>query len=297
MRKIKFLLFAIMVCLCISACEKTANENFSSYTISEAEGFQTLLIDDKVFVPFTSVSPADCGNQIGIVGADSKDKIYEYKDFSADEWIIEYYESGEMDVPMLYREQNVDDIPDDIASDYDWNNIVTEESCTSEAPMLVMVNDVVYKNTGYVCSAVGCGTMDGKISTSVNSSETPTENDQSNFGSGYDYQYSSEGQIIVDIDGERLIFRDSKSTDTSIPSEVANFTATIKEVRNDGHLLVAFVEMDDMFKSLSEGDYVVDSTTLESEFSEGDTVRVWFDGSVEEVLPAILPNVYKVVLE
>ena len=78
-----------MVCLCISACEKTANGNFSSYTISEAEGFQTLLIDDKVFVPFTSVSPADCGNQIGIVGADSKDKIYEYKDFSADEWIIE----------------------------------------------------------------------------------------------------------------------------------------------------------------------------------------------------------------
>ena len=61
--------------------------------------------------------------------------------------------------------------------------------------------------------------------------------------------------------------------------------------------MVSFVEMDDMFKSLSEGDYVVDSTTLESEFSEGDTVRVWFDGSVEEVLPAILPNVYKVVLE
>ena len=89
----------------------------------------------------------------------------------------------------------------------------------------------------------------------------------------------------------------SKSTDTSIPSEVANFTATIKEVRNDGNLLVTFVEMDDMFKSLSEGDYVVDSTTLENEFSEGDTVRVWFDDSVEEALPAIIPNVYKVVLE
>ncbi|MDC7280635.1 hypothetical protein NXH64_14115 [Butyrivibrio fibrisolvens] len=107
----------------------------------------------------------------------------------------------------------------------------------------------------------------------------------------------AEGQIVVDIDGEKYIFRDSQLTDSSIPIEVANFTATIKEVRNDGQLLVTFVDMDDMFVSLADGDYVVDGSTLETDFSEGDSVRIWFDGSVEEVLPAILPNVYKIELD
>ncbi|SCZ80824.1 hypothetical protein [Pseudobutyrivibrio xylanivorans] len=296
MKKFKTLVLFATLGICLAACEKNTNDDLLSYTTSEAEGFQTLQIDDKVFVPFTLVTPADCGNQIGIAGNDSKDKIYEYKDFSSNEWIIEYYESGEMDVPMLYREQNVDDIPDGISSDYEWNNTSKNESCTSEYPMLIMVNDLVYKNTGYICSAVGCGTMDGTIDKTLDSKDTPTENNQSNFGTGYNYQYSTEGQIVVDIDGEKYIFRDSKLTDSSIPIEVANFTATIKEVRNDGQLLVTFVDVDDMFVSLADGDYVVDGSTLETDFSEGDSVRIWFDGSVEEVLPAILPNVYIIEL-
>lgn len=297
MKKIKTLVLFATLGICLSACGKSATDTLLNYNTSENRGIQTLQLNDKIFVPFTVVTPADCGNQIGFVGNDSKDKIYGYKNLSSDEWIIEYYESGEMDVPMLYREQNVDDIPDGISSDYEWNNTISNDSCNSEYPMLVMVNDVVYKNTGYICSAISCGTMDGTIDKTLDSKDTPTENNQSNFGTGYNYQYSTEGQIVVDIDGEKYIFRDSKLTDSSIPIEVANFTATIKEVRNDGQLLVTFVDMDDMFVSLADGDYVVDGSTLETDFSEGDSVRIWFDGSVEEVLPVILPNVYKIELD
>ena len=39
---------------------------------------------------------------------------------------------------------------------------------------------------------------------------------------------------------------------------------------------------------------VVDGSSIDSDFSEGDTVQIWFDGSIEESLPAILPNVYKI---
>lgn len=181
-----------------------------------------------------------------------------------------------------------------LSDTFEEDNVSVDDSCNSEYPMLVKVNDVIYKDTGYVSSALGCGTMDGKITSTVDASETPTENQQSYFGADYGYQLSSEGQLIVVIDDVRMIFRDLNSTNKDIPIEVANFTATIKEVRNDGSLLVTFKEMPDVFMSLSDGDYVIDSASIDNDFSEGDTVRIWFDGSVLESLPAIIPTVYKI---
>lgn len=79
---------------------------------------------------------------------------------------------------------------------------------TGSYPPCVMVDGVIYKDTGYVASMPGCGTMDGEIVSTVAGTELPSENNQSNFGSGYHYQRSSEGQLIVVIDDERIIFRD-----------------------------------------------------------------------------------------
>ena len=94
---------------------------------------------------------------------------------------------------------------------------------TGSYPPCVMVDGVIYKDTGYVASMPGCGTMDGEIVSTVAGTELPSENNQSNFGSGYHYQRSSEGQLIVVIDDERIIFRDIEKDDTSIPIEVINF--------------------------------------------------------------------------
>lgn len=38
------------------------------------------------------------------------------------EWIISIYNSGEMDGSMLMREQSVNKYPDNLTSEYDWNN-------------------------------------------------------------------------------------------------------------------------------------------------------------------------------
>jgi len=73
----------------------------------------------------------------------------------------------------------------------------------------VMVNGVVYYDTGYKGSLNGrCVAVDGQITSECSSSEVLTEDDQSNFGKGYDYQYGSvEGRIEIQMtDGNWYVF-------------------------------------------------------------------------------------------
>ena len=64
-------------------------------------------------------------------------------------------------------------------------------------PPCVMVDGILYQDTGFVDSMVRCGNMDGEIDSAVDATELPSENNQSNFGTGMSYQRSSEGQLIV----------------------------------------------------------------------------------------------------
>ena len=58
---------------------------------------------------------------------------------------------------------------------------------------MVRVNGVLYLDTGYESTLdARCGVMDGEITSQVDGSEMPTEDDQSNFGTGYGYQYGTE---------------------------------------------------------------------------------------------------------
>lgn len=73
----------------------------------------------------------------------------------------------------------------------------------------VMVDGIVYYDTGYKSSIDGrCGNMDGQITSECSGSEVPTEDNQSNFGKGYDYQYGSvEGTIEIRLtDGNWYVF-------------------------------------------------------------------------------------------
>lgn len=62
----------------------------------------------------------------------------------------------------------------------------------------VMVDGKLYCDTGEESKLQGrCGVMDGEISSSVDRFALPEENNQSNFGSGYGYQYVAENTIEV----------------------------------------------------------------------------------------------------
>ena len=164
---------------------------------------------------------------------------------------------------------------------------------TGAYPPCVMVDGVIYKDTGYVASMPGCGTMDGEITSTVDGTELPAENNQSNFGSGYQYQRSSEGQLIVVMDGERI--RDIENSETSIPMEVINFNAEVKEITEDGELLVTHKSTAEGFYQMNDGEYYVSTENLVGDIQVGDTVTIWFNGMIQETDPARLGVVYRIV--
>lgn len=73
---------------------------------------------------------------------------------------------------------------------------------------MVMVNGKLYQDTGRKSTdTLRCGVMDGSIDSEVGEGEIPTVNNQSNFGTGYGYQYGrDEGTIEIDINDEWWVF-------------------------------------------------------------------------------------------
>ena len=73
----------------------------------------------------------------------------------------------------------------------------TKEYLSDRRPM-VMINGEIYFDTNHESDINGrCGVMDGKLSSTVDGSEIPTQDNQSNFGSGYEYQYVDENSIDI----------------------------------------------------------------------------------------------------
>lgn len=82
----------------------------------------------------------------------------------------------------------------------------TDKINTDVIPM-VMVNGELYYDTGKESEIDGrCGLMDGEITSSVDGSEIPAEDNQSNFGTGYEYQIGTEGRIEIYINNKWLVF-------------------------------------------------------------------------------------------
>ncbi len=80
-------------------------------------------------------------------------------------------------------------------ADHEWDRI----------PM-VMVNDKLYYDTGRESTIeMRCGNMDGEITSSVDGTQIPTQNNESNFGSGFGFQYGSEEDTIEVYMNEKWI--------------------------------------------------------------------------------------------
>lgn len=87
-----------------------------------------------------------------------------------------------------------------------------EPTAPEDLPPMVMVNGVLYQDTGKLSTLDGrCGTMDGEITSSVDSTQSPTENDQSNFGTGYGYQITGEDTLEILIHDQWCVFQAEKT--------------------------------------------------------------------------------------
>lgn len=109
---------------------------------------------------------------------------------SADEY------GGESVGYSLDAEGDTDVIADESEADSMWDRI----------PM-VRVNDKLYYDTGKESTVSGrCGNMDGQITSEVDGSKIPTENNQSNFGTGFGYQYGEGDTIEVYMNEKWFVF-------------------------------------------------------------------------------------------
>lgn len=111
---ILFLTAVMLFSLC--ACSKQELVNMA---VEVQEDYVEIIYGDKTYIPYCVISKTECGEQIGVI-ADREDKIYEYKGYSVDEWIIDFFPGD--NIAMLYREVSVTDIPDGLESEYEWNN-------------------------------------------------------------------------------------------------------------------------------------------------------------------------------
>jgi len=81
-----------------------------------------------------------------------------------------------------------------------------EETVYDRRPM-VMVDSRIYLDTGRESYVTGrCAVLDGEITSEVDGSEKPAENDQSNFGTGYGYQRMDENTIELYINEKWIVF-------------------------------------------------------------------------------------------
>ncbi len=82
---------------------------------------------------------------------------------------------------------------------------------------MVMVDGKLYIATGKESTITArCGVMDGEIISSVDRNTIPTQDNQSNFGDGYGYQYGADETIEVCIDGKWYVY----ATEDSIKQQL-----------------------------------------------------------------------------
>lgn len=197
------------------------------------------------------------------------------------------------------------------------NSKTSEEEIQSEEevqsgkqalPPMVQVDDHIYIDTGYVNSMSKCGTADGQITSTVSTNESPSANDQGNFGPGYDYQFSDNGYISLEIDDRWIIFRDIAISYNGPPKMVANFTGKVIGTEEDRLLVEVtsypeeFLFMDQVDKPVSleieNLDYSKDGRVT-TEGLEGTSVKVFFDGDLINTdpltsSPVSLGQIYKI---
>ena len=72
---------------------------------------------------------------------------------------------------------------------------------------MVMVDGKLYYDTGKESTISGrCGVMDGEITSTVDGSEIPTKDNQSNFGTGFEYQYGADNTIEIFMNEKWIVF-------------------------------------------------------------------------------------------
>jgi len=134
-------------------------------------------------------------------------------------------------IEIEYSGEILETYPAQIADVYGIK--IIKEAETWDLIPMVMVNGTLYLDTGHESKIEArCGVMDGEITSQVDGNKQPSVDDQSNFGTGYGYQYgATEGTIELFMNGKWWIFAAEEARQKiqfpSIEDEFSKFYLTI----------------------------------------------------------------------
>ena len=142
-------------------------------------------------------------------------------------------------------------------SEYWESEPAQDEGTEYDVIPAVMVNGELYFSTGEDSIVSGrCGNMDGTITSAVDGSEYPAEDNQSNFGTGAGYQYGPEKDTIevcmAEGNGENrwIVFKKRPHSEMA-PKEIEGVTMKVSHVTDR---LVTVVFENDTDKEIETGE-------------------------------------------
>ncbi len=90
----------------LASCAKKSPKELLDFQLPNDQNM--ILYQDIEYLPYGLPNKSDMKEQIGILNNDEKYKVYSFQDYPLEEFIIEYYESGLMDNPVLFRASDCD---------------------------------------------------------------------------------------------------------------------------------------------------------------------------------------------
>lgn len=262
------------------------------------EGIKKICLTILSFVVVITVFTA-CGN--------SKDKEKVQNSMSKD-----LIKSNVLGIAAVNEENNLNTTTDASSTDSSNAEKSSKNKNETKKSRMVMVDGRTYMDTGYVLSALKCGTVDGKIITS--NDESPEQNDESNFGTGYKYQKADIKYLYVNIDNKWQVFQDIAISSLAIPEGVAHFDAEIIDGDNE-RILVKIIDLPKEFSyifgnkkteeinpvqiKLKEAGILSGIKPVKNSELQGKKIKVWFNGEIigdkpEMSNPIELREVYEV---
>lgn len=185
---------------------------------------------------------------------------------SADKFSILNDKNLELQVGNLleitYNGDIMESYPAQLGEVYEITVIEQAEADTmwDRIPM-VRVNGKLYYDTGKESTISDHSeNMDGQITSEVDGSEIPTENNQSNFGTGFGYQYGEDDTIEIYMNEKWFVFeyRDGKehqSVETTEPFVVKTYEVTESNTAFEDDELVTMAK----YYEMSDGTWKTDN--------------------------------------
>lgn len=261
MKRVVALVLAIVCVVSLVGCN-TKSMDYIIENKPSVTGIVEEVHDDYIIVYSETADGYPNGSNWSIsLNVENKDS---YTDVVVGDEIVFYYDGMAMETDPL-QVSTIYAITLKTPADRTVNETMEEKDAESleEAIVgndlipMVMVNGELYMDTGHESTVEArCGMMDGEITSTVDRTEEPTKDNESNFGIGYGYQYGSqEGLIEIYMNDKWFVFATEKALASSQMMMKTNETETITfhdKTYNKCDLSEETIEWLENYNSLSE---------------------------------------------